>query len=248
MSEQVKDTKAKKAEAYWDLLNKNDIDKLRRETNIKIIILILVLGTITIFSIFAVILMAIKPTPVIAFDKQGKSILFTDTAQQGTTEPRIRYFLGMFINNYEGVSPRIDEDLAEAYNMLIPKFREILLLKGAHKEKIETWKGKNIETVFSIDKLQIKGDMIMGSKIGIIGTGKFLFRPVIISGNNSSETFERYVYFKAQIMVMPITEQTIHGLLIEFYQGKSFETKDDMKAYLLENNIPLIDDDNGVVQ
>lgn len=237
-----------KASAFWEVIKKRDIDNLRRSTNMKFYIITVILFLITIVSLLSNFFQSIKPTPVIAFDKQGRSLVFSDTSQQGTSEVRIRYFLTKFINKYEGVSPRIDEDLADAYNMMIPKFREILLLKEAHKDKVESWKGKNIETQFSIERLNIKGDMAIGHKIAVIGTGKFIFRPVVVTTGASSETFERQIYFTTQLMVMPVSMQTVDGLLVEFFSGSTFDDPDKLRAYLLENNIPLTEEDKGILK
>ena len=194
---------------------------------------------VTIFALFLVFSQQLRPTPVIAFDKAGKALIFPDTTiETSTTDVRVRRFMSDFIKLYDGVSPRPAEDLTAAYNEMVPRFREILLKQGADQQKIETWKGKNIETLFELDKIEIKGAYGLGSKLSIIGTGRLIYRPAV-AVKEEAEPLTRWMFFKAQLIIMPVALHTPNGLLVEFYSSNTFEDPQKLEAYLLQNNIPL---------
>ena len=242
------DLKQEKAEAFFDTITHHDLQKLRRSMNAKIYVALFFMFIVTVLSILLAFSHIIRPTPVIAFDKMGKALVFPDTsAETSTSDPRIRYFVSEFVKLYDGVSPHPDEDITKAYNMMVPKLREILLLQGAHAKKVEEWKGKNIESVFTIDKINSKGSPKVGSKIAVIGTGKMLFRPAVSSAYDTSNTFTRYFFFKSQLIVLPVTLSTPSGLMVEYYSSDAFDDEMKLKAYLMQNNVPLLEE-GGVAQ
>jgi hypothetical protein len=125
---------------------------------------------------------------------------------------------------------------------MIPKLREVLLAQGAHAQKVEDWKGKNIESRFSIDKIQMKGPRSVGGKIAIIGTGHMTFRPAVAKAYDQQNTFSKSMFFKMQIIVLPVTLQTPTGLIVEYYSSQAFDDEKKLQAYLIESNIPLVDE------
>ena len=120
--------------------------------------------------------------------------------------------------------------------MLTPKFRQILLDKSVHNEKIETWKNKNFETKFSLTKLKVvKGALNVGSAVTVEGLGEMTFgNAVDYSGENEKK--KNLVWFSALLLVVPVSlELSPDGLLVDFYTGKSFDDFRELRAYLTEN-------------
>ena len=163
---------------FFETMKFRDVEKIRKASRILSLVFCVMMFAVALCSLFFAWSLAVKPTPVIAFDKEGRRMVFseTDTLEIATNEVRIHRFLTDFINKFDGISPNIDEDLKEAYNMLTPKFRQILLDKSVHNEKIDTWKNKNFETKFKITKLKrVKGSFLVGSSVTVEGLGETVF-------------------------------------------------------------------------
>ena len=224
---------------FFETMKFRDVEKIRKASRILSLVFCVMMFAVALCSLFFAWSLAVKPTPVIAFDKEGRRMVFseTDTLEIATNEVRIHRFLTDFINKFDGISPNIDEDLKEAYNMLTPKFRQILLDKSVHNEKIDTWKNKNFETRFKITKLKIvKGSFLVGSSVTVEGLGETVFgNAVDYSGENGKKT--TLVWFSALLIVVPVSlELSPDGLLVDFYTGKSFEDFRELRAYLTENS------------
>lgn len=224
---------------FFEAKNFHDVEKIRKASRILSIVFCMMMFVVTLCALFFAWSLAVKPTPVIAFDKDGKRMVFSaaETLETAANEVRIHRFLTDFIGKFDGVSPNIDEDLKEAYNMLTPKFRQILLDKSVHNEKIDTWKNKNFETKFKITKLKIiKGNFAVGSSVTVEGLGETTFgNAVDYSGENEKKT--TLVWFSALLIVVPVSlDLSPDGLLVDFYTGKSFGDFRELRAYLTENS------------
>lgn len=236
------------AGSFFSTLMFKDVEKISKRFNLLMILATICMFCITLVSMGFVFAVLMKPTPVIAFDKEGRRLAFSgdETIQNETSIVRINRFMTDFINNFEGVSPNIEEDLTEAYNMLTPKFRQILLDKSVHKEKIETWKNKNFETKFRLLKLKIlKGSLSAGSVLTVEGIGEMSFQNVIDYSNEGVQRKD-FVYFSALLIVTPVSfEISKDGLLVDFYKGSTLGDFRSLRAYLLENKKEyLIDSEN----
>ena len=224
---------------FFEAMNFHEVEKIRKASRILSVIFCVMMFSVTLCALLFAWSLAVKPTPVIAFDKDGRRMVFSaaETLEIATNEVRIHRFLTDFIGKFDGVSPNIDEDLREAYNMLTPKFRQILLDKSVHNEKIDTWKNKNFETKFKLTKLKITGGgFSVGSSVTVEGLGETVFgNAVDYSGENEKKT--TLVWFSALLIVVPVSlELSPDGLLVDFYAGKSFEDFRELRAYLTENS------------
>ncbi len=135
----------------------------------------------------------------------------------------------------------MDAHITSAYNMMHPAFRKVLLDKGYHKDKIERWQGTNYKSSFKIDKQIKKGDYTIGKDLVFLGIGTMTLSPAVYVGNNP-EKKEMYFYYHAQIMMLPVTMDYPDGLLVKFISTKPFDDPRKLRAYLIENNIPLTDE------
>ena len=224
---------------FFETMKFRDVEKIRKFSRILSIVFCFMMFAVTLCALFFAWSLAVKPTPVIAFDKDGRRMVFSEaeTLETATNEVRIHRFLTDFIDKFDGISPNIDEDLRDAYNMLTPKFRQILLDKSVHNEKIDTWKNKNFETKFKITKLKIvKGSFLAGSSVTVEGLGETTFgNAVDYSGESGKKT--TLVWFSVLLIVVPVSlELSPDGLLVDFYTGKSFEDFRELRAYLTENS------------
>jgi len=226
------------ASQFFETIKYRDIGKIRKFSRILSLVFCFMMFVTAVSAILFAWSVTMRPTPVIAFDKEGKRIVFygSETLETSTNSVRIHRFISDFIGKFDGVSPNIDEDLKEAYNMLTPKFRQILLDKSVHNEKIDMWKNKNFKTQFGLTKLKIvKGSFDVGSSVTVEGLGEMTFgNAVDYSGENEKK--RTLVWFSALLLVVPVSlELSPDGLLVDFYTGKSFEDFRELRAYLTEN-------------
>ena len=238
------------ADRFFATIKHRDIVKSRKVASSVLIVALVFMFIVALLAVLALFAVTMKPTPVIAFDSEGKRTVFAEeeTIQSETSVVRVHRFLTEFINKYEGVSPNIEEDLTEAYNMLTPKFRQILLDKAVHKEKIEAWKNKNFETKFKLLKLKfLKGSLSVGSTLAVEGYGEMIFKNAV-DYNGEGTQRKDYVYFTALMIVTPISlDLSPDGLFIDVFTGHSAGDFRSLRAYLNENNkgYLLDDDDKG---
>jgi len=226
------------ASKFFETVKFRNIEKIRKFSRILSLVFCFMMFLVAVFAILFAWSVTMKPAPVIAFDKEGKRTVFygSETVESSTNLVRVRRFISDFIGKFDGVSPNIDEDLKEAYNMLTPKFRQILLDKSVHNEKIDMWKNKNFKTQFSLTKLKVvKGALNVGSSLTVEGLGEMTFgNAVDYSGENEKK--KTLVWFTALLLVVPVSlELSSDGLLVDFYAGKSFEDFRELRAYLTEN-------------
>jgi len=239
------------ADRYFATLKMRDINRMRKIVNAVLLMAVVFMFVITLAALSLVFVTSMKPTPVVAFDAEGKRVVFTETEtiQNETSRVRVYRFLTDFINKYEGVSPNIEDDLTQAYNMLTPKFRQILLDKAVHKEKIEAWRNRNFQTKFRIIKLKfLQGSLSVGSTLLVEGIGEMSFRAAIdYSGEGDQK--KDFVFFTALMVVTPVTlDLSPDGLFIDAFTGKNLGDYRSMRAYLLENKKEyLIDSENREV-
>lgn len=228
----------KESASFFDTLKYRDIKRGRKKLTVLAFVLCTMMFLVSVLSVLFAFSVAMKPTPVIAFDKDGRRIAFSgeETFDTETNKVRIHRFLTNFINKFDGVSPNVDEDLKEAYNMLTPKFRQILLDRSVHNEKIDMWKNKNFATDFRITRLKIiKGDFSAGSVVTAEGLGEMIFGNAVDYSGDSDKK-KTFTWFSVLLFVVPVSfDLSPDGLLVEFYTGKSFDDLREQRAYLLEN-------------
>jgi len=239
------------ADRFFATLKMRDINRMKRIVNILLLFAMTCMFLITLFALGIAFVTSMKPTPVVAFDAEGKRVVFTEqeTVQNETSRVRVYRFLTDFINKYEGVSPNIEEDMTAAYNMLTPKFRQILLDRSVHKEKVETWKNRNFKTDFKLTKLKLlKGSLSPGSVLTVEGIGEMSFRNAVDYANEGVQRKD-FVYFSALLIVTPVSfDISPDGLLIDFYKGSTLGDLRSLRAYLLENGKEyLIEDEKEEV-
>lgn len=234
MSEKQRDS----AEKFFGVIGYRDVKQLQKRVSRFAWITVVLSFIVTLFALLIAFAALSKPTPVIAFDEDGKRMVFPgeETLSTASNRVRIERFIKEFINKYEGVSPRVDRDLAEAYNTLTPRFRQIVLDKGTHKEKIERWKNKNIQSSFSLINYRLKGELSVGSTVAIEGIGEFSLAPAVNFDDAVENPEREYIYFTTLLLVTPISlEISPDGLLVDYWVARSSSDFRQLRAYLLEH-------------
>jgi hypothetical protein len=238
-------------EKFFSALKMKDVEKIRKTGFFFMMAALISSFFVTMAALLIAFAVTMKPTPVIAFDSDGKRAVFSgeETVHDETTKVRVHRFISQFIEKFEGVSPNIDEDLTVAYNMLTPRFRQILLDKSVHREKIELWKNKNFQTKFNLLTLKfVKGSLSIGSTLTVEGIGEMQFKNVI-DYNNEGVQKKDFVYFSAILVVTPVSfDLSPDGLFVEFYKGSVLGDYRSLRAFLMEQKKEyLLEDESGEV-
>ena len=226
------------SQIFFSMLSTRNFEKISRRFSILMIFAVVCMFLITAASMLFAFAVSMKTTPVIAFDREGRRVSFSgdETLENDVSIVRITRFMTDFIQDFEGVSPDIEDDLTKAYNMLTPKFRQILLDKSVHKEKVEMWKNRNFKTDFKLTKLKIlKGSFSPGGTLIVEGIGEMSFRNAVDYSNEGVQRKD-FIYFSALLIVTPVSfEISQDGLLVDFYKGSTLGDQRSLRAYLLEN-------------
>jgi len=228
----------KSADDLFTLIGYRDVKQMQTRVSRFAWAMVIVSAIVTLFSLVVTFAAISKPTPVIAFDADGKRMVFSgkDTLSTSANKVRIERFIKEFVNKYEGVSPHVDKDLADAYNALTPRFRQIVLDKGTHKEKISRWKNRNIQSSFRLINYRLKGAFDVGSTIAVEGIGEFSLAPAVNFDDAVENPEKEYIYFTALLLITPISlEISPDGLLVDFWAARSSSDFRQLRAYLLEN-------------
>ncbi|MCK5808893.1 hypothetical protein KAH37_07920 [bacterium] len=235
------------AEGFFNVIGHRDVKQLHTRVSRFAWIVVVLSFIVTIFALLTTFAALSKPTPVIAFDSDGKRMVFPgkETLSTAANQVRIERFISDFINKYEGVSPHVDKDLADAYNSLTPRFRQIVLDKGTHKEKIGQWKNRNIQSSFKLINYRLKGTFTVGSTVAVEGVGEFSLAPAVNFDDAIENPEKEYIYFTALLLVTPISlEISPDGLLVDFLAARSSSDFRQLRAYLLEHKKEYLLPDN----
>ncbi len=157
-------------------------------------------------------------------------------------EASVKLFVNTFVKLYSEQSPDIAQNLSEAYKMMTPRLQEILLARKIDGGKADKWFDKNIKSDIVFEKYRIDSEkMDSGEIIVIMGFADAKFRPAVAFNGDYSpySGSELFGFYQMSAVIVPVTEKTPHGLLVDYFQIDWFENPELRKAYLLERNISL---------
>lgn len=154
----------------------------------------------------------------------------------------MKLFVKRFAALYSEQSPEIARNLAEAYNLMTPRYQQILLAKRVDAGKVDRWYDKNVKSDIVVNKMKVGDEQRkVGTVIPVKGTATMTFRPMV-GWNGNEETFKESkvrAFFQMSLMVVPVTEKTPWGLLVDHYTIDYFADDELLKAYLLERKIDM---------
>lgn len=179
-----------------------------------------------------------KPIPVVAFDSQGRPIVFenTVTPRLKLEQVRIEAFAEDFLEYWVGIdSSNLDRDLADALNMMTPRLREIALHDEAQLQRRLDFEGANVRSRFVDVHTKISPyDAEDGSvRVYLIAWGEVLYEPregVVQEGQELSQHF----FSQIAMQRVAITREHPHGLMIDYVNTKFFKDADELRRFSLK--------------
>ena len=196
-----------------------------------------VLGTITVASVLALLVVVLRPTPVIAFDSVGKALIFKDTVGPGlhTDIVRVKHFAREFINKYVGVDGlRLKEDFRDATNMMTPRLQELMLKEGSEIEYRKRFAGSSVRSYFPEIEFSIEDfdPAEHQSDIHLVAWGTQEYNDIY----GQSEPVKEYVFIKMVLRREVVREVSPYGLLVKFVEYEHFKERRKLDAARLKNH------------
>ena len=220
-----------------------EIEDVRRSVNRKMWVVITVLSVMSLFSLLSAIIAYARPLAVVAFDTDGKPMLFKDTIspRQTMTDIRVKYFAKKYTETLMGInSASLDKDLAQALNWMTPEQRYLYMNDEQYEEELERrreFREKKVQLRTSFPKMEVrigkyKPEQLDG-RIYVLVIGQMIFEPIM---GKWTEQEEIRKYFMAKIVLqrVPVTEISIFGLLVHYVEQHIFEDQQEYEQYLVK--------------
>lgn len=201
-------------------------------------------GALGICAVVAVLALGIalvalaKPIPVVAFDAEGRPIVFEDTMSPRLKleQVRIEAFAEDFLGHWVGIdSSNLDRDMAGALNMMTPRLREIALHDEAQLQRRLDYDGANVRSRFVELRMKVSPyDAEDGSvRIYLIAWGELLYTPregVVQDGQELSQHF----FSQVAMQRIAITREHPHGLMVDYVNTKFFKDADELRRFSIK--------------
>jgi hypothetical protein len=215
-----------------------ELELFRRSTNRKIWAVIGLLGTVAIGAMFLALLAFARPIPVVAFDKEGHALLFQDTVSPRIKMENVRVeaFAKEFLEKWALVdSANVADLFTAALNMMTPRYRRIVVSDSDEVERRKKRSTLNMKSRFVSFETKISpyASEDVNARIYLVASGKMRFSPQIAGQNEGEEAFK---YFFAELALdrVPVTKESIHGLLVDYVYTRLFDTEEAMNVYALK--------------
>jgi hypothetical protein len=215
-----------------------EMEVFRRSINRRMWITMLALFTVALLSLGIALIAFARPVPVVVFDGDGQPVYFEDTRtpRQELTDVRISYMAKEFLSRFIGIdSVQVEDDFARALAMMTPRLRQIVASDKEELERRAAYRGQNVRSVFRDWKVRIgKYDpKDLEGRVFVIVTGRMVFEPRF--GELEGEgAVSRYFIAQLAFQRVPVTDLSIHGMLVDFVNTRLFEDEAELKKYMLE--------------
>jgi hypothetical protein len=214
-----------------------ELEEFRRSVNRKLWVAIGGLVLVAVFALALVLITMARPIPVVAFDQEGRALLFKDTVTPRVhlENTRIDYFAKDFLGHFMCVdSLDVSEEFAAALNGMTPRLRKIVLADEHEAARRAQLKSGNLKSRIVELKTKIGAydpDQADG-RVHMIAWGKLHYSPRL--GGESEMGVDHYYYAQLVLQRVPVSAVSIHGLLVDFAQVKFFDQPAALEAHLLK--------------
>ena len=195
-------------------------------------------GLVSLLTLIVALFALSKPIPVVAFDSQGRPILFADTVSPRLKleQMRVEAFATDFLESFIGIdSSNLDRDLSESLSMMSPRLQDIVLHDNKEMQRRAGYEEANVRSRFASLQTKISPyDPENGSvRIYLIAWGEIVYEP---REGVVDEALHQRRWFFSQVALqrVAITAQAIHGLTVDYVNTKFFASEDDLKVFSLK--------------
>jgi len=211
-----------------------DIEEFRRATNRKMWAVIGVSAFTSFIALLIALLAVSKPTPVIAYDSQGRPVVFEDsvTPRVQMDEIRVEAYMRSFSELWVGIdSDTVAKDFKKAVGLMTPRLRDIVVTEGAELKTRSGYLGQDVGTVFQDVQVKIADYDIEDTSADVHGVvwGKAVFKQKLAQG---SEIMPKYFVMKTKLERVPLTVKNPWGLEVDFVETKLFDNEDALRVFV----------------
>ena len=216
-----------------------ELETFRRSVNRKIWFVVVGLSSVVFVALGLLFVALVRPVPVIVLDTEGRPIVFRDTVTPRVTmtDVRIRYFATQFVRTFVCIdTASVLEDMTAALNMMTPRFRKIVLSEPKEMARRNKYAGPGMNLRSRLTTVDVRigeyDPVDANQALFVLVIGRMEFRPRF--GEDNEEPVVRFYYSELRLRRVPVTEQTIHGLLVDYVHTTFFDSKDLLEAHVLE--------------
>lgn len=198
-----------------------EIGAFRRSVNRRIWAIVAVLGLTTLGALLLALIAFTRPLPVVAFDADGKPLLFadTDTPRMALSRARVEHFVEAFLERFVALdSATIERDYAKALNMMTPDLRTIMLADVAEGRRRASVAAGNLRGELIGLRLEIADfdpDAVDG-EVYVVAVAQLRLRPRFGAVTDGPHEITRQVLTELALQRVPVSKPAIHGLLVDF--------------------------------
>ena len=213
-----------------------DIEAYRQSVSKKLWAITLLSAVVAMGALGVAFVSVIKPTPVIAFDSQGKPQVFKDTVAPGLhlNDVRLEHFAMTFLKHFLLVdSTRLAEDYDVALGMMSSRMRDIVANEGVEAKRRAGFKESFLRMVFPIPPtVKIASYEDTTTQFPMLVIGEITLRP--IAGDGGGQDSKHWFLTELVARKAPVTQASPHGLLVDFVTTKLFDSKDARRLAMLK--------------
>jgi hypothetical protein len=211
-----------------------EIEEFRRAQNSKMWWVIVAMGSMTTVSLLTAMLVMLRPVPVIAFDADGRAMVFKDTVTPGSSvnPARVRSFSKHFLDHYVGIdSTRLTEDLKKALALMTPLTQELVVRTGTQVKRRAAYDGKDVRSQFLGLQMEVEEfDSSERSPIHLFAWGAQRFSPIFGRG----KSLDQYIFVKLILERTTVTEKNPWGLLVKYVEFNSYDDPEKIELERLK--------------
>ena len=214
-----------------------DLDAYRRGVSRKMWTVIVTSLLTSVMSLAIAWAATTRNIPVIAFDSQGRPMLFEETIRPAfeVTKVRVEHFTLEFMKRLVGIdSTRLELDLQEALNMMSPRPREVFKRDGGEIERRLAYENGNVRSHF--EELRFNISELGPDRHGDIYLwvwGRQVFEAI---EGKLEEPIVQWVYGKFVLERVGVTRETPYGLLVKYFESFPFDTREALETELLKRS------------
>lgn len=205
-----------------------EIAAFRRSVTRRMWVIVALLGLTTLGALLLALLAFTRPVPVVAFDAEGKPLLFADTAtpRMALSQVRVEHFAQAFLERYVALdSATIDRDYAAALNMMTPDLRTIMIADADEARRRSSIAVGNLRGELIGLRLEIADfdpDDVDG-RVYVVAVGQLRMRPRFGAVTDGPGEITRHVLTELALQRVPVSKPAIHGLLVDFVHTRFLE-------------------------
>lgn len=210
-----------------------DIEEYRRSINRRLMFRESFAWLLSTICVLVTAFVLSKPAAVIAFDTEGRPMVFRDTLTPAieTNAIRVEAFVRDFLELFAGIdATELIDDYERSLKMMTPALGRVTQDKGVELQRRQKYAGTRIRSRFTPLHTRIADFRADADLIYAVAWGRQEFYLV----GEAKPPVTRFIFVELEVQRVPVRITTPAGLLVARYTIDSFEDQAKMEAKKLE--------------